>query len=55
MTSAIIEEKDTDVDAVSDATFSSNGIKEAVVAALGIEYINPNDTAQRGHNDKHNH
>ena len=54
VTSAIKEEQDTDVDAVSDATFSSSGIKEALADDLGVEYTNPNNTAQRGHNDKHN-
>ena len=47
--SAIIESQSTDVDAVSGATFSSNGIKEAVADALGIEFENPNSTQQRGH------
>ena len=47
--SAIIESQSTDVDAVSGATFSSNGIKEAVADALGIEFENPNSIQQRGH------
>lgn len=53
VTSEIIEEQDIDVDAVSGATFSSNGIKEAVADALGIEFTNPNGTAERGHGGRH--
>ena len=52
--SAILQSQDTDVDAVSGATFSSNGIKEAVADALGIEYTNPNSTSQKGHG-RHSH
>lgn len=52
--SAILQSQDTDVDAVSGATFSSNGIKEAVADALGIEYTNPNITSQKGHG-RHSH
>ena len=53
--SAIIKSQSTDVDAVSGATFSSNGIKEAVADALGIEFTNPNNTQQRGHGGRHSH
>ena len=52
--SAILQSQDTDVDAVSGATFSSSGIKEAVADALGIEYTNPNSTSQKGHG-RHSH
>lgn len=52
---SIIKSQSTDVDAVSGATFSSNGIKEAVADALGIEFINPNSTQQRGHGGRHSH
>lgn len=51
--SAIIQSQSTDVDAVSGATFSSNGIKEAVADALGIEFTNPNSTQQRSHGGRH--
>ena len=51
----IIKSQSTDVDAVSGATFSSNGIKEAVADALGIEFTNPNSTQQRGHRGRHSH
>ncbi|MCF0146139.1 MAG: FMN-binding protein [Eubacterium sp.] len=40
----IISEQSTDVDAVSGATFSSNGILEAVADALNITFENPNDS-----------
>lgn len=53
--SSIIKSQSTDVDAVSGATFSSNGIKEAVADALGIEFTNPNSTQQRGHGRRHSH
>ena len=53
--SAIIKSQSTDVDAVSGATFSSNGIKEAVADALGIEFTNPNNTQQRDHGGRHSH
>lgn len=51
--SAILRSQDTDVDAVSGATFSSNGIKEAVADALGIEFANPNNSAEKGHGSRH--
>ncbi|MPN24626.1 hypothetical protein SDC9_172027 [bioreactor metagenome] len=48
----IISGQSIDVDTVSGATFSSNGIIEAVADALGIDFTNPNDTAVReGHGD----
>ena len=53
--SAIIQSQDTDVDAVSGATFSSNGIKEAVADALGIEFTNPNSSMEKGHGGRHSH
>lgn len=52
---AILQAQDTEVDAVSGATFSSNGIKEAVANALGIEFTNPNSTAGNGHGGRHSH
>ncbi len=55
MISAIIRSQSTDVDAVSGATFSSNGIKEAVADALGIEFTDPNSTEQKGHGGRHSH
>jgi uncharacterized protein with FMN-binding domain len=51
--SAILQSQDTDVDAVSGATFSSNGIKEAVADALGIEFTNPNSSMEKGHGGRH--
>ena len=53
--SAILQSQDTDVDAVSGATFSSNGIKEAVADALGIEFTNPNSSMENGHGGRHSH
>ena len=53
--SSIIKSQSTDVDAVSGATFSSIGIKEAVADALGIEFTNPNSTQQKGHGGRHSH
>ena len=55
MISSIIKSQSTDVDAVSGATFSSNGIKEAVADALGIEFTNPNSTMENGHGGRHSH
>ena len=37
----ILSAQSTDVDTVSGATFSSNGLIEAVSDALGIEFTNP--------------
>ncbi len=42
--SEIIETQNVDVTAVSGATFSSNGIMEAVADALGVSYTNSNST-----------
>lgn len=52
--SEIIQEQDVNVDAVSGATFSSNGIMEAVADALGISYTNTNSTGRQsgGHGGK---
>ena len=47
--SSIISSQSTDVDTVSGATFSSNGIIEAVSNALGIDFQNPNGTMSRRH------
>jgi uncharacterized protein with FMN-binding domain len=47
--SEIIEAQDVDVDAVSGATFSSNGLMEAVADALGISYTNENSTLRSGY------
>jgi uncharacterized protein with FMN-binding domain len=44
----IISQQQVQVDAVSGATFSSNGIMEAVADALGMDYDNPNSTMQQG-------
>ena len=46
---AILEAQSLDVKTVSGATFSSNGILEAVADALQIEFSNPNDSSSRGH------
>lgn len=46
--SEIIENQDVNVDAVSGATFSSNGIMEAVANAIGVVFTNPNATNERG-------
>ncbi len=45
----IINQQTVNVQTVSGATFSSNGIIEAVADALNIEFSNPNETMQRGH------
>ena len=42
---AILKAQGIDVKAVSGATFSSNGILEAVADALDIEFANPNPSA----------
>ncbi len=46
--SEIIDKQDVNVDAVSGATFSSNGIMEAVANAISVTYTNTNDTNERG-------
>lgn len=50
----IINTQSVEVDAVSGATFSSNGIMEAVADALGVEFTNPNSSlTQEGHGGGH--
>ncbi len=51
--SEIIESQGIDVDTVSGATFSSNGIIEAVSDALGIAFTNPNSQAAGGEHGGH--
>ena len=46
--SEILEAQGIDVSTVSGATFSSNGIIEAVANALGVDFTNPNSTMQMG-------
>lgn len=48
VTEEIIAAQSIEVDAVSGATYSSNSIKEAVAAALGLAFENPNSTLQQG-------
>jgi polyferredoxin/uncharacterized protein with FMN-binding domain len=45
----IVSAQNASVDAVSGATFSSNGIMEAVANAIGQEYTNNNEQLQSGH------
>ena len=45
---AILNAQGVDVSTVSGATFSSNGILEAVADALDIDFTNPNATLSRG-------
>ena len=47
---AILENQDPNVDAVSGATYSSNGIMEAVADALGVDFTGqaPTDASGRG-------
>ena len=45
---AILNAQGVDVSTVSGATFSSNGILEAVADALNIDFTNPNATLSRG-------
>lgn len=50
----IIQNQDVSVDAVSGATYSSNGIMEAVANALGVSYTNPNSNMKKEwHSDHH--
>jgi uncharacterized protein with FMN-binding domain len=42
----ILSLQSVDVDTVSGATFSSNGILEAVADALNVGFTNPNSTLQ---------
>ena len=46
--SEIIDSQSIDVDTVSGATFSSNGIIEAVADALGESFDNPNSSSESG-------
>ncbi len=46
--SEIIDAQSVDVDTVSGATFSSNGILEAVADALNLDFTNSNSSAQDG-------
>ena len=53
---SVIAAQSAEVDAVSGATFSSNGIMEAVANALGQEYTNTNSSASgggHGHGGRH--
>ena len=51
--SEIISNQNLNVDTVSGATFSSNGIIEAVAKALNVSYSNPNNGyPKRGHGGK---
>ena len=54
---AILSSQSTDVSAVSGATFSSNGLIEAVSNALGQTFDNPNSANQNhhGHGMGHQH
>ena len=45
----VINVQSVDVDAVSGATMSSNGILEAIADALGLEFENTNSTIQDHH------
>lgn len=45
----IIQSQGVDVDTVSGATYSSNGILEAVANAVGASFDNPNSTMSSGH------
>lgn len=51
----IISKQSLNVDAVSGATFSSNGIKESVAKALGISYTNTNSSTERRHHEGYYH
>ena len=52
--SQILSLQSTQVDAVSGATFSSNGIIEAVANALGLSFENPNSTVSvQGRDSSH--
>ncbi len=46
---SIIAKQDVEVDAMSGATFSSNGIMEAVANALSVDFINENSTLPSEH------
>ncbi|QHI72555.1 4Fe-4S binding protein [Aminipila terrae] len=55
MVQQIISTQNVGVDSVTGATFSSNGIRNAVADALGQEYQNNNDQIQRGHSGPGSH
>ena len=46
---AILQNQNLNVQTVSGATFSSNGILEAVADALNVDFTNPNSTMSSGH------
>ena len=50
----IEKNQSVEVDAVSGATYSSNGIKEAVANALNVSYA-PSEVQDRGHGRGHRH
>ncbi len=47
--SEILSSQSVDVSTVSGATFSSNGILEAVADAIGEDFTNPNSSMSHGH------
>lgn len=50
MIQEILDAQSIDVDTVSGATYSSNGILDAVADALGIDFTNPTEGGgQEGH------
>lgn len=51
--SEIINEQSLDVQTVSGATMSSNGIIDAVANALNISYTNPNSSMENSHKGNH--
>lgn len=53
VTQEIIQNQSVNVDAVSSATFSSNGIMEAAADALGVPYTNPNNDMRKAWLKKH--
>ena len=46
---AILQNQNLNVQTVSGATFSSNGILEAVADALNVDFTNPNSTMSSDH------
>ena len=52
---SIISNQSLNVDAVSGATFSSNGIKESVSNALGMTYTNTNSSTEGNHHKGYHH
>ncbi len=51
----ILDSQSIDVSTVSGATFSSNGIIEAVADALGVDFTNPNSSVSQGENGGFGH